>query len=151
MNEIGWDNITIGMKRALACPILKLFRFATGDYEGSGLVDPNASQDDLNLMKKLGPGTHTITMDQNMLPYISYSEIGSGTALGVDNEIDLFIPIQEKMREITGNPNFIILPEERGTKYKLKKVGADKRTRPRRPVRYSSRYHNCSTSGAQGR
>jgi hypothetical protein len=77
------------MKLALACPMLKVFEVATGQYEQSGLLSSSASPVDLELLKRYGPGKHTLSLNQDMLPYIAYSEIGSGTALDTMSDISL--------------------------------------------------------------
>ena len=155
MNSLDWDNVTLGMKMALACPMLKLFKLSIGDYDGSGLLSSNTSQVDLDLLKRYGPGTHTLNLDQDMLPYVAYSEIGSGTVLGIDSEIDLFIPLQEKLRTELGNPNFVIKESEKGTKYKIKSVGTSALTyqiKPRSelPAMSYNMEHILATMADQG-
>jgi formylmethanofuran dehydrogenase subunit C len=73
IGKLGWDNITEGMKLALACPMLKVFEVATGQYEQSGLVSSDANPIDLELLKRFGPGKHALSLNQDMLPYIAYS------------------------------------------------------------------------------
>lgn len=126
--DVQWKAVTPGMRLALACPIYKLFLYITGDIEGSGLVPDSTSETDLKLLKAYGPGTHKITVDQNILPYIRYSYVGSGTMLKMENELDLFIPLENILRAKIGDASFFIKPDEKGTKFKILNVGTDKLT-----------------------
>ena len=122
------DDFSDDWKTSFFCPIMRLFSFITGDYEGSGLVRANADPTDIKLLKLFGAKTVTIDMNENMLPYVAYSEMGSGTIMGIENDIDLFIPLENKLRELLGDPTFIIPASQKGTKYKIVRVGTSELT-----------------------
>jgi hypothetical protein len=122
------DDFSDDWKKSFFCPIMRLFSFITGDYEGSGLVRSNADPTDIKLLKLFGAKTVTINMHENMLPYVAYSEIGSGTIMGVENDINLFIPLENKLRELLGDPTFVIPASQKGTKYKIVRVGTSELT-----------------------
>jgi hypothetical protein len=67
-------------------------------------------------------------MHENMLPYVAYSEMGSGTIMGVENDVNLFIPLENKLRELLGDPTFVIPASQKGTKYKIVRVGTSELT-----------------------
>jgi hypothetical protein len=122
------DDFSDDWKKSFFCPIMRLFSFITGDYEGSGLVRSNADPTDIKLLKLFGAKTVTLDMNENMLPYVAYSEMGSGTIMGIENDIDLFIPLENKLRELLGDPTFIIPASQKGTKYKIVRVGTSELT-----------------------
>lgn len=124
-SSIKWEAVTPGMRLALACPMYRLFLYLSGNVRESGLIPAGVSDLDLEVLKAYGVGTHRLTVDQDILQYVSYTYVGSGAMLKMENKIDLFIPLENLIRNKIGRSDFFIKPEEKGTKYRIISVGTD--------------------------
>lgn len=124
VNHMIVNDFNESFKRAYMCPVIKLMNFVSGNYDKT-VVNPNISELDRKLFDLFGPGVVTFKMNENMLPYMTYSEIGSGTVMGMESEIDLFIPLQNKLRVLLKDPTFIIKDEDKNIKWKIVSVNLD--------------------------
>lgn len=117
-----WGDTSLSLRKALGCPIMNLARFIMG-YDPRAIE--NSSERALDIYSVLGPGLHYISLDVDLLPYMSMVGATSGGNLNFEQEIDLFLILERHLSYLTGDQNFSIQNSERGTKFKLLTVGEE--------------------------
>lgn len=120
LKSTEWGDTTLSLRKALGCPIMNLARFIMG-YDTRPIE--NSSDRALDIYSVLGPGLHYISLDVDLLPYMSM--VTSGGNLNFEQEIDLFLILERHLAYLTGDQNFSIQNSERGTKFKMLTVGTE--------------------------
>ena len=116
----SWADTHEGMRSALACPILNLYKFIKG--ETSAAV--SGTTRDSALFNTFGAGASQVGLNINVLPYVSMMpSYGSEFVIGQEQEFDLYVILQHYLRKRMKDAAFTIADSERGTKFKILEVG----------------------------
>lgn len=104
--NLGVSNFRPTELPYLVAPISKLYELVVGNFTDSGLM-AEASLFDKSMLSLFGFGKHRIDLRQNVMPQFTVGVNGE-MLVGVEQEVDLYLPIQQHLRKLLGNPSLLL-------------------------------------------
>ena len=119
--QISPQDIGKGFHSAYHNPLIRIFSFLVGDYEASGLFG-NRVANEAKKIKVFGAKGKILSIKTDIVPAILPQNFGPDAAMGSEIEVDLFLLLENRLKELLNDPQFKIKDHEKNTLYTLVEV-----------------------------
>lgn len=119
--QISPQDISKGFHSAYHNPLIRLFSFLVGDYEASGLYGTRVAKESKKI-EVFGSKGKILSLKTDIVPAILPHTFGPDSAMGSEIEVDLFLLLENRLKELLNDPQFKIEDREKNTYYTLVEV-----------------------------